>query len=101
MVVANASRSCVANPTTRGECSKPSQSGSRPTHVGGYREPYGGGGELVAHSSVDAPQGLGPMISPFLREISTLMMKTTTLLAMIKPPQVASRFKPAHPIPGG
>src|SRR4051812_45411125 len=54
------SRRSMLRPAATGSSPPLAHSGSRWLTTGTREKLYGGGGELVAHSSVDAPQGLSP-----------------------------------------
>src|SRR4029077_2086847 len=65
--------------------------------TGGTRSKlYGGGGEVVAHSSVLACQGSSPATSPPLQLLTMLMMNRPTEMAIRNEEIVMIRFVVAH-----
>ena len=58
---------------------------------------YGGGGDVVAHSSVLACHGSSPAMRRFCRERRTLMKKTTIETAIRYEPMVEMRFNVPQP----
>ena len=64
-VVTTSWRSSTARPPTTGSAWRSAHSGSRLVTSGMRVKFCGGGGEVVAHSSVPAPQGLSPATSPW------------------------------------
>jgi hypothetical protein len=61
----------------------------------------GGGGEVVAHSRDEAPQGLSLAAGPWRRLRTTFTMKSSTLNAMVTAPIVEMRFSVPQPISAG
>jgi hypothetical protein len=58
---------------------------------------YGGGGDVVAHSSVLPSHGSSPATSPLRSERNTFHSSGTMLAAIVKPPTVASRLRSFQP----
>src|SRR5918997_1371776 len=60
---------------------------------------YSGGGELIDHSKVSAPQGSGPAGSPVLWLLYQLTKIIRMPAASTKAPMVDTRFQTSHPSP--
>src|SRR5438445_1217841 len=69
-----------------------SQSGRRLRTVGMVSKLYGDGGEVVAHSSVQASHGSSPAGAPFLRETRMFQTKIKKLGACSNAPRVDNWF---------
>jgi hypothetical protein len=57
---------------------------------------YGGGGEVVAHSSVLPSHGSSPAGLPLMNVATTLMRNGTMLTAIMKAPIVEMKFSAVH-----
>src|SRR5437899_5265730 len=75
-----------------------SQSGRRPVTAGMLEKFSGGGGEVVAHSRVNASHGSSPAISPERRLRTRLTKKMTIAIARIAAPIVDRRFNGPQPV---
>src|SRR5262245_26497420 len=75
-------------------------SGSSPCTVGMVPKLCGGGGELIDHSSVEPPQGLGPDTAPPRALARKFQMNTSSESAIPKTPTVEIRLKVSNPMFG-
>src|SRR3954470_3248326 len=98
--LSSTSRRSTLRPATTRRLPASAHSGSRCVTTGIREKLYGGGGELVAHSSVEAPQGLSTASSPRRRLRITLTISTAKLAAKTAAPALESRFRLSHPISG-
>src|SRR5437868_5829164 len=90
-VVNNTSLRSAASPT-RAAGGLLSHRASRAVTRGVSAKFQAGGGEAVAHSRVEAPQGSDPAAGPRRRLTTTLMMKIATLSAIMTAPALAMAF---------
>src|SRR5947209_20608766 len=74
-----------------------SHSGRRLCTVGITAKLYAGGGEVVAHSSVQASQGSSPAGRPWRSDAITFHTKMAKLGTWMSAPSVVSWFHTAHP----
>jgi hypothetical protein len=99
--VTSTCRFCESSPTTGGGANSVCHSGSRLATVGCGRKLYGGGGDGVAHSSVEAPHGFDSAAAPRRRLVITLIRNTSSDTKITAAPIVASRFIDPQPIAAG
>src|SRR3954465_5134954 len=90
-VLTISSRLSTSSPVTTGRVSRSAQRGSRLVTKGMRPELWGGGGELVAHSSVPASHGLSPAGAPLRRETITFMRNRTKLAKRTSAPMLEIR----------
>src|SRR3954447_2596599 len=94
------SRMSTLRPVTTGRLSRLSHSGSRCVTKGTRVKLYGAGGDVVAHSSVPASQGLSPEGAPRVLLITTLISSSRKLANRTSAPAVERRLSGPHPISG-
>src|SRR6185369_8715173 len=68
--------------------------------TGSFSKLYSGGGENVAHSSVQPSQGSSPAFSPERIESTTFQMKSAMAAACAITPSEEIRFQKSHPRSG-
>jgi hypothetical protein len=95
-LVTKSSRRSVRKPAAVERSLTSSDSGFRERTTGMRLKLYGGGGEVVAHSSVEAPQGFGPAAGPDRKLRRASMKKTTKPNANMIELKLTNRFKPLH-----
>src|ERR671933_412031 len=78
-----------------------SQTGRVLRTIGTTSKLCGGGGEVVAHSSVWPSQGSFSAIAPLRRVRRTLIIKTRMPRAIVNAPSVETQFQKSKPIPRG
>src|SRR6266536_6204220 len=91
----------VLKPPTTGISSPYAHSPSRLTTTGVSTQLYGGGGEVVSHSSVSASHGFASARTPALRLRKKFTANTAIPHTMITAPIVEMRFSVSHPIAAG
>src|SRR5204862_4756306 len=74
-----------------------SNSGRSERISGRWSKLYGGGGEVVAHSSVFASHGSSPAGWPPRSDENTFQISGSIDRAIVKPPTVAARFSSFQP----
>src|SRR5205085_703035 len=100
-VVRSSSRSSTRSPWTTGSFSPQSHSGVRLSTAGICGKLYLGGGQVVAHSSDAAPQGLELACRPLAKDMTRLITNKSTAVATISEPMLDSRLGSSRPIPAG
>src|SRR4051794_17655970 len=81
--VTSKSGSSVRSPVTTGTSSSYAHNPSRSVTTGVSTKLYGGGGDVVSHSSVSAPHGLAPASSPRFTLQRMLMARMSMDVAMM------------------
>src|SRR3954452_14946457 len=77
-----------------------SQSGRLLRTTGSFSKLYSGGGDDVAHSSVQTSHGSSPAFSPERTESMTFQMKIAIAAACTITPSEETRFQKSHPRSG-
>src|SRR5437764_11730431 len=89
-VVSSISFSSTRSPVTTGSAPSASHKGVRLSTTGMCAKLYGGGGEEVAHSRVDAPHGFGGAMAPRYSDMIQLHTNRTINTATTITPYVES-----------